>query len=153
MNNKKVIAPLVIMLIILGIGYVVWSKCLGVDSRENQKSNTITSVQNNMKIVQENRQRAIGSAAEFRKGRELMDKSLYENAIHHLEVSYNIAGSRISQGMALEQMAICYEKLGQYERAINFYDETSKATMNPSHAEQLQAKITELRKLISNSQH
>ncbi len=142
------------MILILGISslsYFVWR----VETQKivhMQERSSASSIATNLKIAQENRVKSQSFAKEFQKALDLKNAGSYQAAIKVFDDAYSTAGSVLSQTMALKQMAVCYEKLGKYQLAINFYRATSEVTINEYLREEMINKMGELTQLLRHSE-
>ena len=68
----------------------------------------------------------------YRKALEQMNKGDYESALHHLGQVVKIAPGFI---MALCEMGLCYEALGQYPEALSQFDKALQIDPSVDEAE------------------
>ncbi len=78
----------------------------------------------------------------YKLGQELYDRADYEGALKQFRQAYTHA----KRPALLYNMARCHESLGQHEKAIALYTEYLKS--NPDNVSVIEARITNLRKLV-----
>lgn len=83
----------------------------------------------------------------WRKSRKYRDEGKFREALVLMEEAYNKAAfGKAEKSIALEDMALSYEAMKDYELAANFYEGAAKMTMNPKQAAEFNQKAAELRK-------
>lgn len=83
---------------------------------------------------------------------ELRKRGEYRQAINTLENAYDHqAFGRSEKTIALEDMAIIYELMNDYQLAANFYEGAAKMTMNPNQAQKFNNKADLLKSKVAKT--
>ena len=116
---------------------------IAVESKTGEVEGLVTGAKPSA-AFQEGLQSSRSFTEAYKEGKKYLESDP-ELAIKHLERALEIADNRAFQSMALEKMAIAYEKLGQNQIAANFWEESAKASMNSTMKEEYLARAEKLR--------
>lgn len=117
------------------------AKAAQTSSGEVRSSNVVPH-----KTFQESQKSAEKFIGLWRQSKASRASGKYKEALGFMEEAYNKeAFGRVEKSIALEDMAMTYEAMKDYELAANFYEGAAKTTMNPDQAKEFNKKSSELR--------